>query len=152
MCIHKCYIFQCDHFVYAPGALIVCDLATVAALTPPFGSSRQEESKEAGNVEKRLEIEAATIPLPRSPEPSDEKEEMELKTEWPEIKGFSGICTPMAHGYTTYNIERLCKDCQIRRGISRVDMEAQMAEARRDMARLSGEYSSPEDSDSRSLV
>jgi hypothetical protein len=133
MCIHKCYIFRCSHFFFVPGALTVCDLATVALLTPPTRTSTQDSFETSWHLEKSWDLEAADVPLPKSPKSGVEKEDEILRTEWPTIKGFSGVCTPKKFGYTTYKIERLCLNCVQKRNelLKVMEENTQLAERSR---------------------
>jgi hypothetical protein len=133
MCIHKCYIFRCSHSFFVPGALTVCDLATVALLTASTGTTAQDSFETSCNLEKPWDLEAADVPLPKSPKPGVEKEDENLRTEWPTIKGFSGVCTTKHFGYTTYKIERLCSNCERKRNelLKVMEENTQLAERSR---------------------
>lgn len=141
MCIHQCYNFRCGHKFFVPGALIVCDSATVALLIPPSGKLTEEGSKTLRDLENPEDQEAAEVTLPQSPPPRYENEEGAIRTEWRKIQNFSGVCTPKPHGLKNYNIDRLCSACG---HVSDEGMEVaqiQLAEARR-RAEL---FSKPED-------
>lgn len=149
MCIHKCYNFRCGHKFFVPGAKVVCDLAVVALLTPAAGTSAKVDSEsDLNNLIDQQEV--ANIALPQSPEPGHRNEQDLLRVGRFEIKGFSKVCKPKAHGFYSNNIERLCSDCRCERDEERELAEMRLDEAKRRASQLhtepEGEYATDHES------
>lgn len=149
MCIHKCYNFRCGHSLFVPGAKVVCDLAIVALLVPPPGTS--EGTMPESNLSPDDQQEAANVSLPQSPEPGHRHQnEEDLGVGRLQIKGFSRVCTPRAHGCYSNNIERLCSNCSRERDERRELAELKLIEAQRRASQLDteleGEYATDHES------